>query len=385
MNKGINYKISVYQSFDDVEALWRSVEESGDCFAFQTYDWLNNWYTYIGKNLRLEPCIVAVESSAGRTLMLLPLGIQRRRFTSCLVWLGGAITDYHGPLLNKDHIINLLTIPFDQLWSDIRKYLPPHNAVDLQKQPEFICEQKNPFLCLSCTPHSSSAHFTKLVGPIDSFIKSKRSGRWRQVQRRKERRLRDHGEVEFILATKKQDIERFLPEMISQKAVSYKEMGIENIFDNQEYIDFFYHMTQNYTYNSFVQLFALILNDQAIATHWGLLYKKRFYHLFPTYVHNELARYSPGTILFIKIFEWGIEHGIEISDFTVGDEPYKYDWRDQELKLYDHLKATTPRGLLYVAPRKFQRLLKRKIKQTPKLYSIVKDIRKHVARFRFGR
>lgn len=385
MTKDNNYKITVYHSFDDVESLWRSIEKTGDCFAFQTYDWLNNWYKFIGKFSRLEPCIVVVESSEGQTLILLPLGIQRRRFVSCLVWLGGEITDYHGPLLNKDYSNNLLTVPFDQLWSDIRTRLPPHSAVDFQKQPEFISKQKNPFVCLQCTPHSSSAHFTKLFGPIDSFIKSKRSSRWYQGLRRKQRRLQDLGELEFIVASKGKDIDRLLPEMISQKAMSYKEMGVVNIFDNQEYIDFFYHMTRRYNDNSFVILFALTLNDQTLATHWGLLYKKRLYHLFPTYVHNELARYSPGTILFRNVFEWGIEHGIEISDFTVGDEPYKYDWRDEELRLYDHLKATTPLGLLYVAPRKLLRLCKRRIKQTPMLFSIAKDIRKRMAPLRFGR
>ena len=380
-----NYKITVYHSFDDVESLWRSVENTCDCFAFQTYDWLRNWYEYIGKNSHLEPCIVAVESSEGKTLILLPLGIQQRHFVSCLVWLGGKITDYLGPILSKNYSSNLSAVPFDQVWSDIRSQLPHHNVIDLQKQPEFISEQKNPFLCLPCTPHSSSAHFTKLVGPIDSFIKSKRSSRWYQGLRRKQRRLQDLGELEFIVATKEQDIEKYLPEMISQKAMSYKEMGVANIFDNQDYIDFFYHMTRHCNDNSMVKLFALILNDQTLATQWGLIYKKRFYHLFPTYVHNELARYSPGTILFRNVFEWGIEHGIEICDFTVGDESYKYEWRDQELRLYDHLKATTPLGLLYVAPRKLQRLLKRKIKQTPILFSIAKNIRQRIAPLLFSR
>ena len=384
ITKDTNYKITVFDSFDDVESLWRSIEENGDCFAFQTYDWLTNWYAYIGKNSHLEPCIVSVESSQGQPLMLLPFAIQRQSFISTLVWLGGKITDYHGPILNKCYSSNLSAIPFKKIWSDIRTQLPPHNAIDLQKQPEFIIEQRNPFLFLDCTPHTSSAHFTRLVGPIESFIKSKRSSEWSRKLRSKQKRLKALGELKSILVTKKQDIDKILPEMFSQKAISYKAMGVENIFDSQEYIDFFYHMTRNYSDNSFVHLFALLLNNQTLATHWGLLYKKRFYHLFPTYVHNELARYSPGIILFRNIFEWGIENGVEICDFSVGDDPHKNLWCDQELRLFDYLKATSPRGLVYVIPRKLQRLLKRKIKQTPIIFSITKDLRKRIARLRFG-
>lgn len=385
MTKDNNFKIAVFHSFDDVESLWRTVEKTGDCFAFQTFDWLKNWYAFIGKETGLQLCIVTVEYPSGQPLILLPLGIQRRCFVSCLVWLGGDLSDYHGPLLSKDYSNSLVAVPFDKLWSDIRTRLPPHNAVDLQKQPEFIGGQKNPFLCLPRTPHPSSAHFTQLVGPIDSFIKSKRSNRWIQGLRRKQRRLQGLGELEFIVATKEQDIERFLSEMISQKAMSYNEMGVVNLFKKQGYLDFFYHMSRHYHDNSFVQLCALTLNNQILATHWGLIYKKRFYHLFPAYARNEFTRYSPGIILFRNMFKWGIEHGIEISDFTVGDEPYKYDWCDHELRLYDHLKATTARGLLYVAPVKLQRLLKRKIKQTPILFSIAKYLRKWIAPIRFGR
>ncbi len=31
-------------------------------------------------------------------------------------------------------------------------------------------------------------------------------------------------------------------------------------------------------------------------------------------------------------------------DFTVGDEPYKRDWSDTELRLHDYLAAVTLRG-----------------------------------------
>ena len=86
-------------------------------------------------------------------------------------------------------------------------------------------------------------------------------------------------------------------------------------------------------------------------------------------------------IMLRHIFEWGIEQGIEVCDFTVGDESYKDHWCDQELSLYDHLSAKTALGLLYVFVEKNRRVLKRKIKQSRTLFSLSKKIRKQISSF----
>ena len=45
-----------------------------------------------------------------------------------------------------------------------------------------------------------------------------------------------------------------------------------------------------------------------------------------------------------------IDRGFRIFDFTIGDERYKRDWCDTELKLYDHIAAATWRGALIAMP-----------------------------------
>jgi CelD/BcsL family acetyltransferase involved in cellulose biosynthesis len=62
-----------------------------------------------------------------------------------------------------------------------------------------------------------------------------------------------------------------------------------------------------------------------------------------------------------------IERGFTDFDFTIGDEPYKLDWADRQLVLYDHLSACTARGWLVVSASIFLREAKRVIKTTPVL------------------
>jgi CelD/BcsL family acetyltransferase involved in cellulose biosynthesis len=70
-----------------------------------------------------------------------------------------------------------------------------------------------------------------------------------------------------------------------------------------------------------------------------------------------------------------IERGFKIFDFTIGDERYKRDWCDTELKLFDFIAAANWRGTLIAVPMLATQRLKRRIKQTPALWGAVSGLR----------
>jgi CelD/BcsL family acetyltransferase involved in cellulose biosynthesis len=63
-----------------------------------------------------------------------------------------------------------------------------------------------------------------------------------------------------------------------------------------------------------------------------------------------------------------IERGLTYFDFTIGDEPYKRDWCDREVTLYDHLAAASLRAAPVVLALSAFRSGKRLVKQTPVLW-----------------
>ena len=77
---------------------------------------------------------------------------------------------------------------------------------------------------------------------------------------------------------------------------------------------------------------------------------------------------------------YAIEHGCREFDFTIGDEPYKRDWCDIEIKLYDHRSAATVRGWLAVLPAIAFSRVKRVIKQTPFLWRLFVKTRARLGR-----
>ncbi len=375
-------RVSVFESIDDAETIWKWFEQNGDCYAFQNFHWLKHWYNLIGRNLGIRVQIVLVESVDGKPLMLLPLGIQKRIFASCLVWLGGQISDYQGALLSSDCSERLTERLLLVAWKAIQETLPHFDAVVLEKQPELIGTQKNPLLYLSCESHASSAHNTQLSMPLDAFVKTRRSNKWFSGLRRKQRRLAEHGKIEFTVLKQDKDVQPAVDTMIQQKSQSYKKLGVADIFEAHGHRDFVKTISDKQIENGFVYLCKLTLDERILATHWGLVYKQRFYHLFPTYEHGSFAKYSPGNILLLNMFDWCIQNDILTYDFTVGDEAYKDHWCDQQLNMYDYFQASTFRGLLYIGPLRIQKKLKRTIKQSPSLWKAFTAFRSGVSRIK---
>jgi CelD/BcsL family acetyltransferase involved in cellulose biosynthesis len=372
----------IFDSFNDIETTWRSFEEHSDNYAFQNFDWLKHWYGTIGLAADCKACLVVVEYPVGRPVMILPLGVEKRQGVGCLVWLGGAVSDYHAPLLSVDFSEHISTDFFQMAWSVVKTQLPAHDAIIFEKMPMVIGKQNNPFVVLPCIPTASNAHFTYLSKPLDSFLKAKRSSKSIATEKRKHRRLQEHGLVEFVTAQSPAQIDRFLANMIAQKARSYLEMGVENLFESKEVCDFFNIISAHTCSTGFVHLSALMIDDRIIATHWGLVYKKRFYHLYPTYELSELTKYAPGGLLMWHLFEWCIDNDVDIYDFTIGDEPYKDQWCDQELNLYDHYQGVTALGVCYAWIFKTACVLKRKIKQTPVLWEAAQVLRTYLSKIR---
>ena len=100
-----------------------------------------------------------------------------------------------------------------------------------------------------------------------------------------------------------------------------------------------------------------------------------YYQVLTSYVDSEVARYGPGVLHLRELLAYAIDRGLKCFDFTIGDEPYKLDWCDTVLKLYDYTATTTWRGRPACVRSSVQRRIKRLIKQTPLLWNIVSHAR----------
>ena len=98
-----------------------------------------------------------------------------------LTWLGSELCDYNAPLLAEDFSQRLEAVPFVALWRKIIHLLrlQPRfrfDLIDLQKMPETIGAQRNPFLH-SCDPAASERRPHRDARPATGSSSTRRNAR----------------------------------------------------------------------------------------------------------------------------------------------------------------------------------------------------------------
>lgn len=358
-------KARLLGSFAEAEPIWRRLEAEVPQFPFQSYDWMEAWQSTVGQARGVSLSLVLVESPEGQPWMLLPLGIQDRPLGRVLSWLGGSMTDYMGPLISRHCPEEQLRSGFLPLWRSIASCVGPFTFAHLERQPKRICGRSNPFLRLDARENPSQCHHTVLGRDWESYYRSKTSSRTRQTDRKKLRKLEGHGPVEFVILKGRAEMEELLPTFFAQKSRSYQELGVEDLFADPQQRAFIQKMTRK---ESSVHFSCLKVGARIAATHWGLLHEGRFYCLLPTYERSDLTVYSPGSLLRTRLMQWCCENGVEIFDFTVGDEPYKERWCEVSQPLYDSLLPGSAWGLVCTTAVDASRWLKRRVKASPTLF-----------------
>ena len=367
-------RIDVYEDLAAIERDWRAFEPQADCTVFQSFDWLAAWQRHIGVLNGVTPAIVVERDGAGAIQILLPLAVRKAGIVRELTWLGAELCDYNAPLLAANFSARIDAKRFMALWEEIARCLQAHpslryDVVDLEKMPETVGAQQNPMRHLGGTMTPSGAYLTHLTGDWETYYTTKRSSATRRRDRTKRKKLGEFGALTFVTPTDAGDILHTLDTLMAQKARSFAHMGVANLFAKPGHADFYRALAADPATRPLVHVSRLDVGTTAAAVNLALTHRGCYYHLLASYDDGELSRFGPGAAHLHDLLHYAIDHGFKVFDFTIGDERYKRDWCDTEMKLYDYIAPATWRGALVAAPMLAGQRLKRWIKQTPAVWS----------------
>jgi CelD/BcsL family acetyltransferase involved in cellulose biosynthesis len=361
---------------------WTAFQRTAACTVFQTFEWLSKWQQHVGNLRGTRPAIVLGRDAHGVLLFILPLAIETQGPIRRLTWLGSELCDYNAPLTARDfwrHVGD-----FAALWREAQRHLQSNprlrfDFVDLQKMAETLGDERNPFLSLTTQRNASSAHVATLGRSWEEYYKAKRSSETRKKERKQLRRLGELGEVRFLDVSEKPEIAHTIETLMQQKSKTFARMGVEDLFARPGYRAFWRDVAA--TLPGVTHVSRLDVGATIAATSLGLTHRGCYYLVLSSYHDGEVMRFGPGRAHLHELLRHAIEHNIRDFDFTIGDEPYKRDWADVEVRLYDHLQAATLRGAVVVAMISAFRRTKRLIKTTPALWRTYSRARE-LARFR---
>jgi CelD/BcsL family acetyltransferase involved in cellulose biosynthesis len=336
--------LQIFTDLAAAEPQWREFEQTASYTVFQTFDWLNEWHRHIGAMKQLTPVITLVFIDE-QPCLLLPLAIERVAGVRRLVWLGVDLADYNAPLFAANFRDHIPPGQFAATWERIISLLERQlqfDVVELDRMPAVIGAQSNPFVDLPIWTAEYSAHAATIGDSWDRFYESRASTTTRQTDRRKLRRLSDHGKVRFVEAQEPHDIERTVAALIEQKRASYPAFGYPC------YLAFYQAVAANPHLRSIVHVTRVVVGDDPAATGLGLRFKGRYHLILHSYL-DKYAKYSPGRHHIHHLIQSAISQQMEVFDFTIGDEEYKKHWSDHELPLLRYYESRTIRGQAVVA------------------------------------
>jgi CelD/BcsL family acetyltransferase involved in cellulose biosynthesis len=262
---------------------------------------------------------------------------------------------------------------FAMLWKQIVAGLTAdrrfrHDVICLEKMPDMVGGQRNPFTFLPVTPNPSGAHLASLFGDWETYYFEKRSSSTRKNDRVKRKKLGQFGEVRMVDADCASEARRTLDALFSQKSRQFARMGVADVFARPGHAAFYADLATGPATRHLVHVSRLEVGDTIAAANFGAIHGGRYYHLVAAYGDGDLARFGPGAAHLRELLRTAIERGCREFDFTIGDEAYKREWSDRSMALHDLHAATTPMGWFAAsAVRAFVRA-KRIVKQTPVLW-----------------
>jgi CelD/BcsL family acetyltransferase involved in cellulose biosynthesis len=379
--------VRVDTSMEEVERVWKAFEENADCTVFQSFSWLAEWHKHIGSRANIVPVIVTVSNGRGDPTLILPLSLKTRGPLRYLTWLGDDLCDYNAPLLVRDFGSYFDDPQFASLWKqilrDIRSDPRLHfDLVVLPRMPEWVGTQQNPFLRIPVWANTFSAHVATLGKNWEEFYRTRRSTNNRKTDRRKNRHLAEHGELRFVESTEADDIGRTMALLIRQKRESYQRIQADDIFNRTGYREFFKAVSVNPQMAHVVNVSRLEIGGEPIATAFALCYKSCYYLVLSSYENNHLALYSPGRAHLCDMIRSAVERRCDRFDFTIGDEPYKREWSDIEVRLFDLFHGQTLIGQVAAAGKAAMRGVSLFVCERPALRRPLNRVRQQLAAVR---
>lgn len=334
----------LFTSFLEAEATWRRFEAEAVGTGFQSYDWLAAWHAAVGAAEGVEPAILMI-SLGDRPLMLAPLGIERRMGARCLVWLGGRLADYKGPLLARDFTDRLPVGRFAALWPKIVRSLPKHDVLLFENQPARLGRLANPFVALGGEIAADAGYLFALPANPDEL-----SARFRPETRRtdrvKERRLGEQGALAFRIAKTPTEARAMARAILDAKAAQLRAQGIVSIFEDEAHRAAYLELASLPCEDGLMhlQVASLTLDGEMLSGSIAHIWHGRATLMVHVY-DPRFAKLSPGRLHLLKLIRASIEANHTVYDLSVGHAAYKESFCDTPMPLFNLIEAATPWGI----------------------------------------
>lgn len=258
----------------------------------------------------------------------------------------------------------------------VRAARPDVDALALQRQNPGQDGYDNPLAATASRTSPNISLAVDLEGGFDKLMERASGKRKRKKYRFQLRKFEEQGGFRLIEARTEEEVDRLLGEFFEMKAQRFRKKGIQNVFGPPEVQDFFRRLYGNALTEEGqpFSLHGLEVGGELRAVNGLSITGRKIVCEFGG-IRDEDSTTSPGYFLDYTNIEQACAAGMDIYDFSVGDEDYKRSWCEIETWQFDTMLPLTAKGRAYVG---FDRLRSRAVhalKNNAGLWSAFKDLR----------
>jgi CelD/BcsL family acetyltransferase involved in cellulose biosynthesis len=370
--------VEVHRKAEAVLDIWEELETVAPASFYQTRAFVIPWLETLGAARKVSPLFIAAKDGDARAIILLCLGVRKIGPLRIAGFLGDKASNFDMPLWRpeiswtREDLAALLRAAADLLGP------AAPDVFALREQPFAWRGRPNPLALLPYQPSPHTVPATKLEPDSKKYFAAKLSANARRKLRQHESRLADLlGPVELISNDTPTRADTILSAFFAQRTVRFREQGIDADFSHPAMRAFWTQLARPSTTPAAVEFYALVAGGQIAATAAGAAHAGCFSGTVNSIdTRPEVARMSPGTLLFNKLLAVQCEKKVTQFDCGPGDADYKLRYCDETIALFDVFVPVRFKGWLFAQWRGQSLQLKRLIKQNPQLFEWLRNVKR---------
>ena len=348
-------KVELFDGGKFADCDWPTIADARDLkmYVFQSREFLEAWTSTIGAANDIKSYLLVARNDGGEPVLYLPLAIETKFNIRILRFMDCGVADYNAPILKTGLVLSRQE--FKALWAQVLSRFPRFYVIDLKKIAGHVSGDVNPLTWLDCTSHGEDGHSLRLreTNAADEDV----SLNLRRKLDREQRKIGELGAIEFVVNPSGNLAELVTEKLFALKRAKYTRTKVRDFLAVPGVAEFYREIVNPKQREKIGHLSALFIGKTMVSGHIGYIGRDRFYYILPAY-DAAYARYRPGHLLLRELIDRSAQQDDETFDFGVGDESYKQTWANCHLPLYDHERATTAAGQVYLQMRRVHRFIK---------------------------
>lgn len=335
--------------------------------------WICHWIEHLRPD-----AIIASLTADGQIVLALALEIERTGPFRVARFLGGRHANGNFPAVSQGLEQNLASLWLPTLFAAIKSARPDIDLIALQRLQPDLDGTTNPLAGLPSFPSPNLALAVDLAGGFDSVLERASGKRKRKKHRSQARKFEAAGGFARVEAKTREETHLLLDAFFAMKEQRFRKMGISNVFEDERVRSFFQMLFASALddKNPAFVLHGLEVAGKLRAVTGSSRSPNRLVCEFGAILEDELSSASPGDFLFFDNIQEACRQGNVLYDFSVGDEPYKRQWCDLEIKQSDALLPLTTKGRALASILHQSARAKTFIKNNPVIWKVTKTLRR---------